>query len=323
MRFKKALQGLVAALCVSAGGPALAQAEWPSRPITMVVPFPPGGVTDKVARPVAEAMQAYLKQTVVVENRGGAGGGLGMAHVAKSKPDGYTILMALNSVSIIPEADRIMGRQPLYQLSDLDGIARMTAETVVLAVNAKSPWKTIDEFVAAGREREISFGSSGTYGTLQIFMEALKNEAKMKMLHIPYTGAGPAIIGLLGEQIESLATSPASVLEHVKAGRLRVLAHYGQGEMDFLPGVPSLKQAGYNVEFAQWAGLFAPKNVDPAIMEKLRAAARHAANDEKVKRIVADAGVSLDFLDGDAFRNYWNTDADTLITALRQIGKMD
>ncbi len=323
MLFPKVVSGIAAMVCAVLCAPVHAQNNWPSKPITMVVPFPPGGVTDKVARPVAEAMQKHRKQPVIVENRGGAGGGLGMAHVAKAKPDGYTILMALSSVSIIPEADRIMGRQPLYQLSELDPIARMTAETVVLAVNAKSPWKTIDEFVAAGREREISFGSSGTYGTLQIFMEALKSEANMKMLHIPYTGAGPAIVGLLGEQIEALATSPASVLEHVKAGRLRILAHYGEGELDILPGVPSLKQAGYEVEFAQWAGLFAPKDADPEIMKKLRAAAQFAANDEKVKRIVADAGVGLDYLDGEAFSNYWKSDAETLIAALRKIGKID
>jgi len=120
-------------------------AAYPNRTITMVVPFPPGGVADTVARPVAEALSRILKQPVVVENKPGAGGGIGMALVAKANPDGYTILMALSSISIIPEADKILGRAPMYQLSQLKPIARFTADPTVLVVRADSPWKTAQE----------------------------------------------------------------------------------------------------------------------------------------------------------------------------------
>ena len=121
---------------------------WPTRPLTMIVPFPPGGVADLVGRPVAAALERTLGQPVVVENRAGAGGGIGMSQVARAKPDGYTVLMALSSVSILPEADRVLGRTPMYALRDLVPIARFTADPVELVVRTESPWKTLAEFVA-------------------------------------------------------------------------------------------------------------------------------------------------------------------------------
>src|SRR6185436_4159145 len=131
---------LAAALLALGSLAASAQGDYPTHPVTMVVPFPPGGVADITARPLAEAMGRYLKQPVVVENKAGAGGGVGMAFVAKAKADGYTVLLALSSISIIPEADRILGRAPMYELAQLVPIARFTADPTVLAVRADSPW---------------------------------------------------------------------------------------------------------------------------------------------------------------------------------------
>ena len=138
------------ALAVFAGiGGAQAQ-TYPSRPITLVVPFPPGGVADTVARPVAEAMGRALLQPIVIENKPGAGGGIGMAQIAKAKPDGYTILLSLASLTVLPEADKILGREPMYQINQLKPIARFTADPTVFAVRADAPWKTLDEFIADG-----------------------------------------------------------------------------------------------------------------------------------------------------------------------------
>ena len=141
-----------AAVVLSLAGLASAQSAYPSKPITMMVPFPPGGLADLVARPVAEAMSRDLGQPVVVENRGGAGGGIGMAQVAKSPADGYTVLLSLSSFTVIPEADTILGRPPMYSMSSLRPIARFTADPTVLAVRAESPWKTAKDFVEAELE---------------------------------------------------------------------------------------------------------------------------------------------------------------------------
>ena len=184
-----------AALAFAASAAAYAQSDYPTHTITMVVPFPPGGVADITGRPVAEAMGRYLKQTVVVENRGGAGGGVGMQYVARAKPDGYTILMALSSISIIPEADKVLGRDPMYQLNQLVPIARFTADPTVLAVRADSPYKSVKDLVEAAKKSPgtLPYGSSGNYGTMHVPMEMLSDTAHVKMLHVPFTGAGPAV----------------------------------------------------------------------------------------------------------------------------------
>ncbi|MEY3800006.1 MAG: hypothetical protein RLZZ406_1309 [Pseudomonadota bacterium] len=216
-----------------------AQEAWPTRPVTMVVPFPPGGVADTVGRPVAEALSRSLGQSVVVENKPGAGGGIGMASVAKSKPDGYTILMALSSISIIPEADKVVGREQSFQLNQLKPIARFTADPTVLVVRADSPWKDYKSFIAAMRTNpgKYNFGSSGNYGTMHVPMEMLKASEKFYMVHIPYTGAGPAIVGLLGGQVDAIATGPSSIVQQIKAGKVRALAHWGDGRLASMPEV--------------------------------------------------------------------------------------
>ncbi len=195
MKQSTLLSGLVmvaTAACISCLMPSLAVAQgaYPTRAITMVVPFPPGGLADLVARPVAEAMARDLGQPVVIENKAGAGGGIGMGQAAKAKPDGYTILMALSSLTVIPEADALLGRAPLFALPELRAIARFTADPTVLAVRADAPWKTVKEFVddAAKRPGAINYGSSGNYGTMHVPMEILAQTAGVKLTHIPFTG---------------------------------------------------------------------------------------------------------------------------------------
>jgi tripartite-type tricarboxylate transporter receptor subunit TctC len=181
-----------AGLGLLAAFPALqAQEKYPAKPLTMVVPFPPGGVADTVGRPVAEALSRILEQPVVVENKGGAGGGIGMAQVARAKPDGYTLLMALSSITVLPEADRVLERPPMFQLKDLVPIARFTADPTVLVVRANSPWKTAKDLIEDAKKRPgvITFGSSGNYGTMHVPMEMLKQASNSYMLHVPYTGA--------------------------------------------------------------------------------------------------------------------------------------
>lgn len=319
---------LVLALATTplAAGRTWAQAgDYPAKPITMVVPFPPGGVADTVARPVAEAMSRALKQPVVVENRAGAGGGIGMAAVAKAQPDGYTVLMALSSISIIPEADRILKRAPLYELSQLKPIARFTADPTVLVVRADAPWKSAQELVAELRKKPAaySYGSSGNYGTMHVPMEMLKHAAGFRMLHVPYTGAGPAVLALLGGQVDALSTGPATIVQHVRAGRLRALAHWGEGRLQSLPDVPSLTELGFRAQFAQWSGLFVPAGTPEAAQAKLREAARFAANDAKVQQTIGGAGSPLVYLDAPEFQKYWDADAAKMVEAVKVIGRVE
>ena len=304
---------------------AQAQEDYPSRPITMVVPFPPGGVADAVGRPVAEAMGRYLKQSVVVENKGGAGGGIGMGQVAKAKPDGYTVLMALSSLVVLPEADKVLKRAPMFQLDQLKPIARFSADPTVLVVRAESPWKTYAEFMAyvKAHPAKVSFGSSGNYGTMHVPMEQLKVATSSYMLHVPYTGAGPAVMALLSGQIEALSTGPASVAQQIKAGKLRALAHWGEGRLASMPEVPSLKELGVPIAYAQWSGLFVPAHTPPAVVEKLRQAAKFAAADARANQAMQAAGSSFMFQDAPEFERYVQTDAKDMAALVQRIGKVD
>jgi len=298
---------------------------YPSRPITLVVPFPPGGVADTVGRPVAESMGQFLGQPLVIDNKAGAGGGIGMAHVARAKPDGLTLLMALVSISTIPVADEVLGRTPSFTLNQFKPIARFTADPTVLAIRADAPWQSFQEFADYARKNpdKLNFGSSGNYGTMHVPVEMLKLELGLKMTHVPYKGAGPAVLGLLGKEVDFVATGPSSVVSQVKAGKVRVLAHWGEGKLTALPEVPSLKSLGVNVQFDQWSGLFVPAATPDSIVQKLRQAARAAAADEKVVNTILKAGSPIEYLDAPEFQSYWDADAKVLDRIVRKIGRVE
>ena len=298
---------------------------WPSRPITLIVPFPPGGLADIVARPVAEALARDLGQPVVIDNKPGAGGGIGMGLAAKSRPDGHTLLMALSSLTVLPEADVILGRAPMFALQDLRPVARYTADPTVLAVRADSPWKSVKDFVEDAKRRPgaINYGSSGNYGTMHVPMELLAQEAGIKLTHVPFTGAGPAVLALLGGQIQAVSTGPATVLQHVKAGKLRVLGHWGTGSLASLPDVPALKDTGFNAEYAQWSGLFVPSGVPDAIVQRLRSAARNAAQDARVREVIQGAGSPILYQDLPEFERYVQADARRMADVVKRIGKVE
>ena len=308
-----------------AASAALAQAPYPDKPITLIVPFPPGGVADTVARPVAEALARELKQVVIVENKVGAGGALGMGIAARAPADGYTLLLSLSSISILPEADIILARKPAYALKQFRPIARFTADPTVLVVRADSPWKTLAEFVADMKKKPgaFNFGSSGNYGTMHVPMEMLKASAGFNMTHIPYTGAGPAVLALIGGHVDAVASGPSTVLQHIKSGKLRALAHWGDKPLQSLPDVPSLQQSGYATQFAQWSALFAPAGTPEAIVQRLRVAARKIASDPQVVAIINGAGSPIEYLDAPEFQTYWDIDARHMTEAVRLIGKVE
>jgi tripartite-type tricarboxylate transporter receptor subunit TctC len=324
MKKRQLIQVALSVALACTGLSAVAQ-TYPSKPITMVVPFPPGGVADTVGRPVAEAMSRYLKQSIVVENKGGAGGGIGMAQVAKSRPDGYTLLMSLSSLVVLPEADKILQRAPMFQVNQLKPIARFTADPTVLVVRGDSPWKTYAEFMAYAKANpgRISFGSSGNYGTMHVPMEQLKAATSSFMLHVPYTGAGPAVLSLLSGQIEALSTGPASVKQHIASGRLRALAHWGEGRLASMPEVPSFKELGVPIQYSQWSGMFVPADTPAAVVDSLRQAAKFAAQDPRAVAALTSAGTSFMYQDAPEFDRFVQADAKDMSALVTRIGKVD
>lgn len=302
-----------------------ANEPWPVKLISMTIPFPPGGVATVVGRPVVEGMNKVLDKPIVMESRPGAGGAIGNAYVAKSKPDGYNVLFAMSSVSTIPETDKIAGKSPSYTTNQLRPIGRITSDPVVMVVRADAPWKNIQEFVADARKQpgKFNYSSSGNYGTMQLPIEMLKADQKIFMVHIPYAGAGPAVLAVLAGEVETTASGPSTVVQHIKGGKLRALAHSGEGRLAALPDVPSFKELGMAVEYNQWTGLFLPKATPEPIVQSYRDALRAAVNDNTVKIILNNAGSPIAYLDEPEFQAFWDKDIVKMNEVVKRIGKLD
>jgi len=309
------------------GAEAVGQPSWPTRNLMMVVPFPPGGQADFAARPMAAALEKILGQPVVVENRaGGAGGSIGNAIVARAAPDGYTLLMALSSLAVLPEADRLSGREPAYEVSQLFPLARVLADPTLFAVPASAPWQSIHDFVEDAKKRpgQIPYGSSGPYGTLHVAMEMFASSANIKLLHVPFRGAGPALAGLLSATVEALASAPSVVKPQVDAGKLRVLANWGAKRIDSFPKVPTFKELGYaDVEFYIWAGIFTPKGVPEPVIARLREAVREAIKSPDVVSVFDAAGSPAAYQDAPEFADFVKVDSARLIAAVKKMGKLE
>ena len=317
---------LFAALtAVTHAAPAAAQEPYPTRPITLVVPFPPGGIADLTARPLAPALERVLKQPVVVSNKAGAAGAVGMQSVAIAKPDGYTLLLGLVSISIIPEVDALFARPPAYTRDQFVGIARLNADPPILVVGAETPWKSVKELLEDAKRRlgEITYTSSGIYGASHVPMEMLLQSVGVRMRHLPTTGGGPATTAVLGGHASMWASPPAVALPHLKSGKLRALATWGAARLAAFPDVPTLRELGYDVEYYLWAGLFAPRNVPAHVVKTLRDAAGQAVQDPEFKGAMAKIETPIAYQDADDFKAWWERDAQTLAAVVKRIGKIE
>jgi len=316
---------ILAALLAAAAPVASAQDAYPTKPVTMIVPFPPGGVADIVGRPLAAVMEKSLKQPVVVLNRTGAGGAVGMSAVAKSAPDGYTILMGLSSISVFPVSDRINGKTPSYEMKDFAPIALVTADPTVLVVRTDSPWRTLADFVATAKAHpdKINYSSAGVYSTLHVAMEIFADAAGIKLFHVPYQGGGPAVTALLGGQVHALASGPAAAIAQIKGGKMRALASWGTERLKLLPDIPTFKELGYNAEFYIWSGVFVPAATPGPVQQRLRAAVGQAANSAEFKGAMDKVSTPVSYLDASEFRKYWDRDAARLKAILEKLGRIE
>lgn len=306
---------------------ARAQPAWPTRPVQMIVPFPPGGQADVTARPVAAALERVFGQAVPVVNRAGAGGILGTASVARAAPDGYTALMALSSHAVLPESERIQERVPAYTIEQFAAVARISADPTVLLVPADAPWRTVAELVADAKRRPgaITFGSAGNYSTLHVAMAMFTGAAEIDLLHVPFQGGGPALTALLSGTVNALASGPGPALPHVREGRLRALACWGRERLPALPEVPTFVELGHpEVEFYIWTAVMLPAATPAPVRQRLRAALRQACEqDEGLKRAMDAAGSPIAYQEGAEFERFFQADSDRLIRAVRRIGKVD
>jgi tripartite-type tricarboxylate transporter receptor subunit TctC len=295
MKFKTLSMGVCAAV-MSVSSLAYAQADYPSRTITLVVPFPPGGITDIAGREVARNLTKYLNQPVVVENKVGAGGNIGTQYVARSKPDGYTLgLLTVSAMSIAPHVTKNLGFNPSKDFTPLTNV--ITTDGAIVA-NVAAPYNTVQELIAFAKANpdKVNYASVGNGSIPHLTAEMFSQRAGIKMNHVPYKGAGPAMQDLLANQIPiSFETSLATALNNVASGRLKILALTGPQRSPAVPNVPTVAESGYpNFSAQGWFGLFGPANLPPNVVAALNKATTDALRDPEVIARFEKLGVRPD-----------------------------
>ena len=304
---------------------AIAQDAYPSRAVTVLNAFPPGGLNDIVTRPFASALEPVLKQPVVVETKAGAAGQVGAQVAASAKPDGYTLLSHNNGLSGYAEVDKLFGRAPKTTRADFIPLARLVADPVALIVNDQQPYKTLKDFEddAKKRPEAIIYSSGGLYGASHLPVALMEKALGLpKLRHLPTNGGGPAITAVLGNNAQASTQTISATIQHIRAGKLRALAQFGAARSKSLPDVPTMKELGYNVEYYLWVGIFAPKGTSSAILSTLGTAIESAATTDQFKTAIANLGQEVGYLNAADFTTFWDADAKLAGEAVQLIGKV-
>ncbi|WP_082524698.1 tripartite tricarboxylate transporter substrate binding protein [Pseudorhodoferax sp. Leaf274] len=278
------------ALCACWAGAAMAQ-DYPSRNVTLVVPFAAGGTVDKVARQIQEPLRARLGQPLVIENKGGAGGTIGMAAVAKAAPDGYTVALVFDSYAT---EQHIYPRLPYVTLRDLTGVSYVARSPMVLVVPAASPYRTLQDYVAAARKPgAVSYASVGAGSSNHLAAELFHETAGTSGTHVPFKGGGPAITDLLGGHVDSMIASLPLVLPQVQAGKLRALAITSPQRAAALPEVPAVAESYKGFEVYSWVGMVAPARTPAPVLDRLAADMAATLHDPDVARRLTEGGFEV------------------------------
>jgi len=316
--------GSAAAAATLAIRPGFAADAYPSHAITFINPFPPGGAADVVGRPLTALLEPILKQPCIVETKAGAAGAVGAQFAASAKPDGYSLLIHIVSISGFAEVDKLFGRTPKFTRADFAPIARLTEGPMVLVVNDQQSYKTLKELVDDAKKNpdKLIFSSSGLYGALHLPTALFMQAAGVKMKHLPTNGGGPALTAILGNNSQVLVTSIAAASGQIKAGKLRALACFSPKRAASLPDVPTLKELGYNVEFSLWVGVFAPVKTPQANVDVIRTAVKQVANGDQFKTAIANIGDEVAYLDQSDFAKFWDEDAKRVEAAVHAIGRV-
>ncbi len=310
-RFVRAWFGMLA-VAMSGLAPAAVAQEYPSRPVTMIVPYAAGGPGDQIARVLQNEMAQRLGQNLVVELKPGAGGNIGAEYVAKtSRPDGYTILKTATSLASNPILQKNF---PFDPFNDLIAVAGVNIIPMSVAVNPSVPVKDLKEFIAWAKKKEkgngVTFGSAGPGTTTHLSGVLFADVAGIEVTHVPFKGVAPAQVALLGGQIEAMFDFASTIAPHIRAGKVRGLAVAANARLASLPELPTAMEQGVNYDFAGWFGVFAPRGTPPAIVAKLNDAVNFALNHPDVRKRFADRGEIVTPGTPEMFAKYFREQVD-------------
>ena len=289
---------LAAVLCTLAMQSAtIAQAPaYPTRPIELIVPYPAGGGTDVLARAFAVASVKHLPQSVIVVNKPGASGAIGWADAINNKPDGYKVVVLATDLMTQPN----MGLTKITY-EDFIPIARLNYDPAAITVRADSPWNTVEEFLGAAKTSDLKIGNGGNGSTWHLAAAAVEDKSGVKFNHIPYAGAAPAALALLGGHIDAITVSAAEVYTHVAAGKLKTLAVMSEQRIKGFEKVPTLRERNMDISIGTWRGLAVAKGTPPEIVSTLRVATAKIANEQSLRETLDKQNMGYAYAEGDAF----------------------
>ncbi len=302
----------------------LAQETFPSKPITIVNPNPPGGFVDNVGRNLSIVLQKILKQPVLIVNKPGANGAIGHAFVANTSADGYTLLLTSPSLITQPAIDALYNKNSSYTLNKLIPVAQITSDPAIISVHPETQIKTIQDLIKrAAPQGNIAISSSGTYGATHLPMAMIEHATGVKFKHIPTSGGAPAMNLALGGHVNAVASAPSVAFPQTQANKLIPIAQTGTKRLPPFLEIPTLKESNISVEYALWTSLFAPVGTPAPILKVITQAMREATQDEQFKVALVKSNSTLDYLDGEDFNQFWKSEIKKLQDTVRQIGKVD
>ncbi|MDP2239841.1 MAG: tripartite tricarboxylate transporter substrate binding protein [Burkholderiales bacterium] len=298
--------------------------DYPSRAVSITVPNPPGGMNQIHALPLSTVLEKLTSQPAPVINRPGGTAAIGTAYVANQTPDGYNLLITTPNLYLVIEKDKLYGIKSPFSLDQIAPVALLSADPLTMVVTPSLPAKNVKELVALSKSRpnEMIFSSSGPYGITHTPMAMFMDAAKLKMRHLPTTGGGPAITQVLGGHAQVTASGPAAVYPHVKAGKLRALAHWGVKPHPALPGVKPLKDLGFDVEAYLWVGVFTTAGAPDAVMTKVRDTIRKAAADPLFVQSLEKSHIVPDYRDAPDFKKFFDADYIRMAAVIKKMGKI-
>ena len=305
--------------------PTVQQGPFTSRVINIINPNAPGGTSDIIGHGMTEPLRQAFKQPVVMTSRVGAGGAVGGAYVAQAPADGYTVLLNTVTHVLIPITDNALGRSSSYAVQDFVMPARITADPLLFVVHQSMPARTVREFIAHAKSKpgDVVYSSTGLYGSGHIAMAMLTRAADVKLIHSPFNGAGPAMTAVLGNHANAFFAPAGVASPHVQSGRVRLLAQSGPTRVALFADTPTLKEAGYDVDLMLWAGFFLPVKTPPAVVRTWQAALRESAQDPRFRDAMTKINVTVDYLDGDALKVWYDEELKRLEREVRAIGKIE
>lgn len=301
------------------------QDKYPYQPINLIVGSPPGGASDTNARILAEPLSEALKQSVIIQNKPGLGGAVGTAQIAKARPDGYTIGVAISSVVVHPEAEKISGKKPLYELDQLEPIALISSDPMILVVRSDSPWKNLADLLKDAQKNpgKINYASTGVYGPVHLLAEMITHQTGAKFTQIPYSGGGPALMALLGASSDFTMISPGAALAQMASGKIRALSTSSNGRNPYFPDVPSYQESGVEASYTIWIGVYGPKDIAPSTLQVLRQGLRQATQSTTFLNAMQKQHIAMDYRDALEFKKFADEDGKRMVNLIRNIGKIE